>query len=112
MSLLRRRSMPGIWLAVLAYLCMFGLDEVHAHYQSTTQPGLPASRLITRITPDSTCPMCHWHVMAVASYALVYAPPLIEHAFSLSDAIAACHLFIVTPATRSRAPPYCNCVDL
>jgi len=62
MSTWRRRSMPGIWLALLSYLVLSGLDVVHMHGDHVAD--LQHLNIPTITAPAHECPLCAWHALA------------------------------------------------
>lgn len=103
MSTWRRRSMPGIWLALLSYLVLSGLDVVHTH----SDPAAVFQHLnIPTITvPAHECPLCVWHVLANPLPWSGIVVPVCSGIDVMSPPVVMPHLRCVAPSPCSRGPP-------
>lgn len=105
MPVFRRWSTPCLGLALLAYLMMSGIDDVHTHEQIIKPSISHYTSMIVVMTDQSTCPICAWHAMTTASCRMVIALLTFPAVMPLATAIPF-HVSLTPASTiRSRAPP-------
>ena len=103
MSTWRRRSLPCIWLALLPYLTMTGVELVHSH--GVFDPELRDVHSIMTNAPEADCPLCAWHVLAVTSLALDAVSLCFPTSIILAQAPSIHCPHQVTRETHARGPP-------
>lgn len=105
MSALRRWSTPCLWLALLAYLMMSGIDVVHTHAHFV-RPFIPHHTSMSVVLPgQDNCPICAWHAMTTASCRMDVAQPVIPNVPQTTGGGIRRVIPIPPSTVRSRAPP-------
>lgn len=105
MSVLRRWSTPCLWLALLTYLMMAGLDEMHTHWR-IIEPSRQHPTTVGIADPiQDTCPLCAWHAMTTASCRLVMPLLIFPAVITLATVVHPREARKTVTAIRARAPP-------